>query len=551
MIDIKATLDRLLEQGHETEVLEFKEARSSYNFDKIGKYFSALANEANLRGQENGWLVFGVKDSDKSVVGTLYRKDKASLHGLKKEIGDKTTNRITFQEIHEVATPEGRVILFQIPPAPQGIPVAWDGHYYARDGESLVPLNLEKIERIRKQNQIEDWSIGICAEASLVDLSQYAIIKARELFLVKSPHLAGDIDGWDDVTFLNKAKLCIKGKVTRTAILLLGKPEAEHFLNPAVARISWILKDRDNIEKDYAHFGCPLLLTTEQVYAKIRYIKYRYMAQGTLFPEEVDSYDPYIVREALNNCIAHQDYALCGKINVVEKEDNVLIFSNLGSFIPESIESVITSDAPESHYRNNFLAQAMVSLNMIDTIGSGIKKMFAIQRRKFFPLPEYSFEKSQVKVEITGKVLDLNYAQKIAQMPELTLSDIMLLDKVQKKKTLSGSEIKRLKKKGLIEGRKPNFHISSKVAGKTEQEVDYMKMKGIDDDYYKEMILSYLRKFSTGRKSDFEAILLDKLPSVLDEQQKKDRIKNILQSLRMSGEIETEGRSWRMSKDDI
>ena len=548
MIDIAATLSRLCEQEHETEVLEFKQARSTYSFDKIGKYFSALANEANLRGGENAWLVFGVKDSDKSVVGTAYRATVGSLHGLKMEIADKTTNRITFKEIHELETPQGRVILFQIPPAPQGIPVAWNGHYYARDGESLVPLNLEKIERIRKQNRIDDWSITICKEASLADLSKEAIVKARELFMVKNPNLTADIEEWDDVTFLNKAKLCIKGRITCAAILLLGKPESEHFLHPSIARISWILKDRDNIEKDYAHFSCPFLLTTEQVYGKIRYIKYRYLAPGTLFPDEVDSYDPYIVREALNNCVAHQDYTLCGKINVVEKEDSVLIFSNMGSFIPDSIENVITADAPQLQYRNSFLVQAMVNLNLIDTIGSGIKKMFAIQRRKFFPLPEYSFDNNQVKVEITGKVLDINYAQKLAQMPELKLSDIMLLDKVQKQKTLSSVEIKGLKKKGLIEGRKPNFHISSQVAVKTEQKADYMKMKGIDDDYCKKIILDYLREFSKGKKSDFEKILLDKLPGVLDEQQKKNKIKNYLQALKSTGEIEVSGKVWQMSK---
>ena len=549
MGNIKAILDRLLEQGAETELLEFKEARSNYSFEKIGKYFSALANEANLRSQEQAWLVFGVRDKDKAVVGSGFRNTKASLHNLKKKVADKTTNRISFIEIYEIDTPQGRVVLFQIPSAPQGIPIAWDGHYYARDGESLVPLNLEKVERIRKQNQVDDWSIGICYGASLSDLSTEAIVKARVLYQMKNPHLVEEIAGWDDVTFLNKAKICIKGEITRTAILLLGKPEAEHFLQPSIARISWILKDRDNIEKDYAHFSCPFLLTTEQVYAKIRYIKYRYMAQGTLFPDEVDSYDPYIVREALNNCIAHQDYTLCGKINLVETEDSVLIFSNLGSFIPESIENVITSDAPESRYRNSFLAQAMVNLNMIDTIGSGIKRMFAIQRRKFFPLPEYSFGDKQVKVAITGKVLDLNYAQKLAQMPELSLRDIMLLDKVQKKKALSGGEVKVLRKKGLIEGRKPNFHISSKVAGKTEQEADYMKMKGVDGDYYKEMILTYLRKFETGKRADFEALLLDKLPSVLDEQQKKNKIKNYLQALRNTGEIIAEGKAWKMSRE--
>ena len=266
----KTILDHLRSQTSETEVLEFKEAKNSFDLNKLGKYFSALANEANLMGKDDAWLVFGVTDRGKRIVGTRFRNDPAKLQNLKAEIANKVTQRMTFKEIHEVNTPQGRVIMFQIPPAPKGIPVAWAGHYYGRDGEQLNALNLEELERIRKQGREDDWSIGICKQATLSDLSAEAISKARELYAVKNPALVEEIGQWDDTTFLNKAKLCIKGRITRAAILLLSKPESEYLINPAVAKISWILKDRDNIEKDYAHFSCPFLLSIEEVYNKIR-----------------------------------------------------------------------------------------------------------------------------------------------------------------------------------------------------------------------------------------------------------------------------------------
>ena len=221
----------------------------------------------------------------------------------------------------------------------------------------------------------------------------------------------------------------------------------------------------------------------------------------------------------------------------------------MGSFIPQTIENVIIADAPEPQYRNGFLSNAMVSLNMIDTIGSGIKRMFTIQKKKFFPLPDYTFIKDQVKVVIIGKVLDINYAKKLAQMPALNLNEIMLLDKVQKQKPLNDSEIRQLRNKKLIEGRRPNFHISSQVAGKTGQKGDYIKMKGIDNEYCKKIIIDYLQQFSEGKRADFEKILLDKLPDVLDEQQKKNKIKNNLQELRKSAIINNIGKTWRMSKN--
>lgn len=349
-MDMQIKLKELL-QNSEMEVLEFKEAKSNYDFKKLGKYFSALANEANLLGKGEAWLIFGVKD-DKTVVGTNYRADSQSLQALKNEIANQTSNRITFKEIYEVKVEGKRVILFEIPRAPIGLPVSFDGHYYGRDGESINALNIEEIERIRKELVEEDWSIEICQGATIDDLSDEAILKARELYIKKNPKLAEDVYTWDDTTFLNKAKLTIKGEITNTAILLLGKSESEHFLTPAIAQISWILKDRDNIEKDYEHFSCPFLLSIDKVYNKIRNLKYRYMDGSSLFPQEVDSYDPFIIREALNNAIAHQDYRLGGKINVVEFEDRKLVFSNKGAFIPKSIENVLRSNAPEVQYRN-------------------------------------------------------------------------------------------------------------------------------------------------------------------------------------------------------
>ncbi len=328
----------------------------------------------------------------------------------------------------------------------------------------------------------------------------------------------------------------------------LGKPESEHFLQPAIAKLSWILKDRDNIPKDYQHFSCPLLISVQEVYKKIRILKYRYMREGSLFPEEVDQYDPFVIREALNNCIAHQDYRLGAKVNIIEREDDCLIFTNDGSFIPKTIEAVLHAEAPESRYRNPFLADAMVNLKLIDTIGSGILRMFKIQKDKYFPLPEYQLENGRVEVSIMGRVLDLNYAKQLARKPDLSLEEIILLDKVQKKKPLNNEAIKQLRNKQLIEGRKPNFHISSSVAKYAGLQDDYMKMKGIDDDYCKKMIIEYLEEFDYGNRSKFENILLDKLPDILSENQKKDKIKNLLQVLRKQGVIKSEGKSWFLRK---
>lgn len=312
LMDTSEKLKSLLSLKAENEVVEFKEAKNGYDFVKLGKYFSALSNEANLKYQTSAWLVFGVNDN-RQVVSSNFRPIRKDLDNLKQEIANKTTNRISFIEIYEVQHPQGRVVLFEIPAAPKGFPVAFEGHYYGRDGEALSPLNLEEIERIRSQATLVDWSAGIVPDAKLDDLDQIALQVARKNYKNKFPDKADDVDRWDDATFLNKAKLTIKGKLTRTALLLLGKDEAEHFLSPADVKIRWILKDHEGNDRDYALFGMPFLLAVDKVYAKIRNLKYRYIREGTLFPDEIDQYEPYAIREALNNCIAHQDYTLGGR----------------------------------------------------------------------------------------------------------------------------------------------------------------------------------------------------------------------------------------------
>jgi len=545
-IELKNILQNLRNLSAENEVLEFKEAKIGYDFTKLGKYFSALSNEANLKGKPYAWLVFGIENKKHHIVGSQFRTQRKDLDSLKSEIANKTTNRITFIEIYDLNELEGRVVMFQIPAAPKGFPIAFDGHYYGRDGEELSPLNLEEIERIRAQVTTEDWSAAIVPGAGIEDLDEEAIVLARKNFKNKFPEKASDVDDWDNITFLNKAKITIKDKITRTAIILLGKEESEHFINPAEAKVRWLLKDAQGNDKDYAIIGCPMILAVDIVYSKIRNLKYRYIKDGTLFPDEVNQYEPYSIREALNNCIAHQDYTKHSRINVVEMDDQ-LIFTNLGSFIPGSVEKVVKEDAPEEHYRNRFLASAMFNLKMVDTAGGGIKKIFNFQRERFFPMPDYDLSGGKVKVTISGKILDMEYARLLARNKDLTLVEIIMLDKVQKKQTLTEFEEKHLRGKKLIEGRKPNYYIGIKVAAKTGQKATYSKNKAFDKSYYLDLIEKAIREHKSLERSDVDDLLWKKLPDWMDEKQKKIKINNLLSELRKKTKIENKG-TFKMPK---
>jgi len=173
---LKALLIKFKSLPKETEWLEFKKAEHSFSFEELGKYFSALSNEARLQGKDAGWLILGVEDQTRRICGTSF-KEAGGLDDLKHEISQQTTGNISFIEIYELTLPEGRVLMFQIPLAPQGLPIAWKRHYYGRDGESIVGLSLQEIEAIR--GNIHDWSEDICEDASMGDLDLQAVNFAR------------------------------------------------------------------------------------------------------------------------------------------------------------------------------------------------------------------------------------------------------------------------------------------------------------------------------------------------------------------------------------
>ncbi|MCB0360198.1 MAG: hypothetical protein KDD44_11195, partial [Bdellovibrionales bacterium] len=351
---------------------------------------------------------------------------------------------------------------------------------------------------------------------------------------------------------LNKARVCINGMITRAALVLLGRAEASHLLSPVDARMSWILKSVSGVEKDYEHFFPPFVLATDKLLAKIRNIKVRQMPSGTLFPHEIEQYDQWVLRESLHNCIAHQDYRISGRIVVTETEDAVE-FSNQGAFLPGTVESVVTRDAPTERPLNPFLSTAMLNLNMIDTIGSGIKRMFRRQAERAFPLPDYDLATSnRVVVRIEGRVIDERYTQLLLTRTDLDLLDVIALDRVQRRLRLEDEAFRSLKSKGLVEGRRPNLFVSAAVAKATGREVEYVRNRGLAESHYETLVEDLLRQFGPSKRAKIDELLLDRLPDLMDAKQRKRYVANLLQKMKKKGKLSLEGTTrwglWSISK---
>lgn len=535
-----ATCLHQLLDAWESEVVEFKRADNDYDTDKIGEYFSALSNEANLRGQERAWLVFGVDDKSRAVVGSGYRMEPDRLQSLKHQVAQSTEPSVTFRHIHVLAHSAGRVLMFEIPAAPRGMPIAWKGHYYARAGESRASLGLDKLDEIRSQTLSLDWTAQGVPQATLEHLDAEALKVARESFAKKYANRfpREEVDAWPVSTFLERACLTQAGRLTRAALLLLGKREAAHLLLPHPAQLTWKL---EGPEKAYEHLGLPFLLATSELYRRIRNVQVRILPQDALLPVEVAKYDQRVVLEALHNCIAHQDYTRNARIVVREQLDR-LIFESEGSFFEGEPSDYIGGEKTPRRYRNTVLAQAMVELNMIDTMGYGIHEMHKTQAQRYFPLPDYDLsEANVVRMTIHGAVVDPAYSRLLIQNTQLALADVFALDRVQKKLSIDDDVALRLRKAGLIEGRKPAYRVSAAVAKATASKAEYIRTRAQDDEFYAKLLTDYLTKFRQATRKEINQLLLPKLSEALTAEQKDRKVGNLLTNLRRAGRLVNSG----------
>lgn len=544
---------RSLISHNESEVVEFKKAEKSFDFDDLGKYFSALSNEANLRGLDFAWLIFGYDEKKREIVGTAYKDGEAALNNLKHDFSQHATDGQTFREIIPIEIDGKRVLMFKIPASPRNIVMKWKGIAYGRDGESLKPLNQSKQDEIRRQTPAPDWSAEIVPDATVDDLDEVAIAKARKMFKkVHSRIPAEEVNRWSVEEFLSKCELMVNGKLTRAAIILLGKMFSDSKLRPAVAEVTWTLRDEKQDVVDYEHFSVPFILTVDEILAKIHNLTLRELPGGTLFPDTMKQYDDYTIREALHNCIAHQDYTLRQRINFVENP-GFLYYANGGSFIPGTLENALSTNGPQRFFRNACLCKAMVHFNMIDTVSRGIKKMFTEQMERRFPMPDYEIdnEKKEVAVRIYGNAINERYTKLLKDNTTLTLHDCISLDAIQKGHRIDDEVAQDLLKRGLIEGEAPNYTISLGVAKASKQLPGYTRVRGLERDKIKHMILQYIQNAgSDGAKRDaILEYLQGTLPSRNSKEQNQRMLGNILSEMANAAEITTRNRLWFIKND--
>ena len=527
---------------------EFKNLKNSFcgdEKDDVISYVSAIAN------MEGGFLVIGVHDKTLEIVGTdtyNYDRQKAILR-LTDRCANLSSEGLDIIE-YITSDTQKKVWVIRIPKHQPKRPVYAHDKAWQRIEDSLVELTPERLNAILDEPLFtgSDWSAEIVPNATIDDLDEVAIAKARVMFKkVHSRIPAEEVNAWSVPEFLSNAGVMIDGGITRAAIILLGKAVSVFKLRPAVVRVTWSLRNEKQDVVDYEHFTAPFILTVDQILAKVRNLTMREMPGGTLFPDVMQQYDDYSMREILHNCIAHQDYTLQERINLVENP-GFLYYANGGSFIPGTVQKALATHGPQRHYRNECLCNAMVNFNMIDIVGRGIRKIFNQQWERRFPMPDYEIDaaKKEVAVRLYGNAINEKYTKLLKENKDLSFEDCLLLDAVQKGHQLNDVDAQNLLSRGLIEVQDDQYYISLDVARKTKQVPEYTKSKGLEKQKLIQMILQYLKNAGDeGSKRDgIYEYLKDVLPSNKTEEQRLRVLGDLLKAMKNDELIKTDGRNW-------
>ncbi|MEZ5606759.1 MAG: putative DNA binding domain-containing protein [Burkholderiaceae bacterium] len=521
--------------------------------EDLASYISALAN------MEGGCVVIGAQDKTLAPTGIQDFADY-TVENLVHRVLGKTPGLpsmgLHVQELQ--ARDTGAVVwLVHVPRhAPRELVLAHD-KAWQRDGDSLVELREDRRRAILAEHLAgEDWSAALVSEATLADLDEAAIAKAREKFAEKYQRetWAAQVPQWSTEKLLDKIGLTIHGRITRACLLLLGSREsATALLSPHPVEITWKLA----AERVAEHFHPPFLLTTTKVAQSIRNPNIKLFPANELLAVTLPRYDTNtVLLEGLHNCLAHQDYAQGGRV-VVEETVGLVRMTNLGGFFDGQPDEYASGVRTPERYRNERLAKAMAEVGMIDKVGFGIHDMVQAQRRRFLPLPDYEGSSPLRTVfNVYGQEIDENYSHWLMERTDLPIEHVLWLDRVQKKRKLDAVQVAELRRAGLIEGRSPHLNISAQLAVATGQEVEYLNQRRPDADDYKAALCKLLA-LGPQPRAKIDELLLPKLQLWIPELvQRKEYVRTLLKEMSKEGRIQniggkTKAARWALTPDGV
>lgn len=518
--------------GIEDEHLEFKEAKNQYNTEKLIRYCSALANE---RG---GKMVLGVTDKKpRSVVGT---NAFAEPNSIKARLVDKLGLRI---ETAVVDHPDGRVLVFEVPPRPIGTPIACDGAYLMRAGEGLVAMTSDMLKRIFDE-AVPDFSAEICPKATLDDLDPDAIENLRGMWARKSGNEA--LHNLGTGQLLNDAELVVNDEVTYAALVLLGtRRSLGRHLAQAEVIFEYRSSEASTPFQQRREFRQGFFLFDEELWSLIDARNEVYQYEEGLFVGDIPTFDRRVVREGLLNAVSHRDYRLGGS-TFVRQFPGKLEIRSPGGFVPGiTAENILWKQAP----RNRRIAEVFAKCGLVERSGQGARLMFERSIREGKSRPDFSrTDDHEVFLTLHGEVQDerfLQFFQKVGHEKLSTFStqDFLIVDLIHREQIVPPNLqdcLPRLLELGVLEsqgrGRNKKHFLSRRFYSSLGQRGTYTRKRGLDKRTNKELLFMHIED------SEKEGAQFEEFSQVLPSLS-RGQIKKLMEELKREERIHVVGKT--------
>lgn len=379
----------------------------------------------------------------------------------------------------------------------------------------------------------EDWTGNVVNDADLRSLDIGAVRAARAMFCERFPSLADESRGWDDRTFLSRAGVLKRGKVTVAALILLGKRDAG--VLPDTVCIRWRLIGRDGSVEDSRTFQGPMLLASTQAVSMVRNWTVPSGPEG----RQASAYRVSVLQEAVRNALQHQDYALGGTIDVIERDSESVEVVSRGSFPRRTPESFIDGPPQAKVPRNQFLVSAMAGLGAVPASGSGIKSMYLAQASRRFPMPDFDVSDDRVSVLFHG-IRAGAYARVLDLREDIDLRTMIDLDRLAKLRFVPERRIRSLVRRGLVEVMDGVPCIASGAG----QDVLSAFVTGTEED----AVLDLIDRNGSVTRADVADILAARDRKELSPEQVRVKATNLLQSMRRRGLVEKADGSTRSAR---
>jgi ATP-dependent DNA helicase RecG len=523
----------------EDEHLEFKEAKTNFHFGTLVKYCVALANEGG------GKMILGVTDKlPRAVVGSQAFQD---LERTKAGLIERLR-----AEVEEIRHPHGRVLVFQVPSRPIGMPIQYEGAYWMRGGQDLVPMTPDVLQRIFAEAG-PDFSAEICELALLDDLDPAAVDILRRLWQRKSPDQ--DIATRPIERLLADAELVVDGRLTYAALILLGKREA---LGRHLAQAEVVFEYRSNEAPgpaaDRHEFRQGFLPVLDEIWRLVNLRNDLQHFQQRFFVWNVPTFIERVVREAVLNAVSHRDYRHGGSVFVRQYPRRIEIVSP-GGFPPGiTPENILRQQNP----RNRRIAEVLGKCGLVERAGQGFDLIFRESIRQSKPLPDFSHTDAHfVWLTLHGEIQDpefLRFLEEIGQerMAAFSIDDFLVVDLVHREQSIPEdlqARVEHLLEQGIIErlgrGRGVRLLLSQRFYRRLGKAGVYTRKRGLDRETNKALLIRHLQE------SGDAGCPISELQQVLPAQS-RDQLKRLLSGLRRERRVrlvgERRGARWRLEE---